>query len=138
MSAKLEWACEELVIQLIKKNPITSGMIFRHDDEDKDAVTNCIVVRAKCGEKQFEGAKAYPVEVDATFRVDTNSTAERNESIAEAMMDSVYKADPDSPVDACSLFSFLSVEEGGASERENGKNLRKRSRSFSFIAKEKS
>jgi len=138
MSARIEWACEELVIQLMRRNAKISSMVFRHNAEDKDALVNCIVVTAKAGEKQYEGAKAYPVEVDAVYRADTATPVERNEEIAEAMTSSVYQAGPGVSVDAFSLFEFLSIEDGGASERDNGKNLRKRSRSFSFIAKEKS
>lgn len=136
MSARLEFACEQLCIELMQRNKTLAGMIFRHWDEDKDAATECIVVKALVGEKQYAGVKGYPVDVEATYRSST-SDASRNEAITEAMVDSVYRASKAVRVPAYSLFRFLSIEDGGSSNKENGRNLRKRTRTFSFIAKEK-
>lgn len=136
MSARLEFACEQLCIELMQRSSVLSGMTFRHWDEDKDSATECIVVRATAGEKQYAGPGGHPVEVEATYRT-AQSEAGRNEAIIEAMTNSVYKASRSVRVPAYDLFRFLSIEDGGGNDRENTRNLRKRSRTFSFIAKEK-
>lgn len=136
MSKALEFACEQVVIELMGRSSVLSGFPMIHDDADIDSKAECIVVKAEAGEKQYEGASGFPVEVTATFRTNFQN-ASRSEGITEAMVNSVCIVDKTITIPAFSFFDFLSIEQGGGSSRENEPNLRKRVRQFSFIAKEK-
>lgn len=135
MSAKLEHSCEELIIQLMKQDPRLSGMTFRHGDEAKSSETECIVVVATRGPKMEAGWKGYEVDVEATYRTATGAPS-KNDAICDAMTESVFAATPGC-VPALGLFSDLSIEPDGSSDRDNTRNLKRRSRSFSLMAKEK-
>lgn len=136
MSSALENTCEQICIELMQRSPVLNGMGFFHNDSDSKAVTECIVVTAEAGEKQYAGVEGFPVEVTAIYRTNVQDAA-RIEAITEAMTNSVCSITATTRVPAMAGLCFLSIEEGGGSSRENEKDLRKRTRKFSFIAKEK-
>jgi len=135
--SRLEYAVEELVIQLHQRDSRLTGFKFSHKDEDNSADVECVVVKAVRGERNEAGFKGYRVDVTSTLRTNRPMKAMRRGLIMDALADSVHSATP-SCVDAMKLFTDLTMEPESSGERSNETNLRKNSRMFSFYAKAKS
>src|SRR5215472_12225917 len=94
MSSKLEWTCEEYFKQLFGLNSVITNIIptaqIRHFADDELADENALVIEAIQGERRIDAPRgAFDIELHARIR-SYSLTSDQNETLSDAMVDSVY------------------------------------------------
>lgn len=138
----LEYAIEQFGIEACQKHPMLKRITKFHEDEDREAETDCLVFKATKG-KDYPAGNLEPgrvknssdVLLEITYRSSTNSS-KINEAIANAIDESFrapYATRNDNAVSGA--FDWMVIEDDKAQERSNQKNSRHRVRRIPFGAR---
>lgn len=139
-STPSEYKVEELIIQLLKIPTLLSSVYIVHEDNDTQAATKRIVVRAVRGNLRVDGPGGYEYAVDIMAKGLEGDQATWDDW--RAAIETATQAAPTGTIPAAyttALASFSFFREPPAleekSERDRTESVRTGTLSFQFIAK---
>lgn len=133
MANKLESDTEDYFIELFNTNTTLQSESIRKHDDDDDADSEGIVVRAMQNDNRLDGPKGFDVEVNILQR-SLGKDPEHDSLVADEIVKSVFDATP-GLTDIEDNFTYLLILDETKEERSDDKKLRIRERIFNVIAR---
>ena len=138
----LEYATEEIALQLLRLRPMLASLPIVHYDRQGKAEKNRVVLRAVKGPRRTDGPGGYDLELSVEYITVKRQTPAQNE-VVMAEIESVFEPDALRAAGAAGVaqypafnyFSELHFEPGQDGDRENKDKHRQRKRTFQVIAK---